>query len=68
MDYLTGPLRGLRRLTFREHVIPWFTILLPVSVYLWLIATRENFPSKIVFWIGFPIVVAVYVLVSMFLK
>jgi hypothetical protein len=63
-DYLTGPLRGRKQLSLGEHALIWCVVLLPMSVYLWLVATRENFPRKTVFWIGFPIILAVYLLIS----
>ena len=66
--YLTGPLKGFRLPTPREFSLIWLTVLLPVSVWLWLTATRKNFPSKTVFWIGFPLVLAVYVLMSILLN
>jgi hypothetical protein len=55
-------------LTLSEYSLIWLTVALPVSVWLWLTVTHKNFPSKIVFWIGFPLILAAYLLISLLLK
>jgi hypothetical protein len=62
------PHRGGRPLTLPEYSFIWMTVALPVSVWLWLTATRESLRGKIVFWIGVSFILAAYLLISLLLK